>query len=1006
MKVLSGACPDSACQKQLFFSEEHTATIECSNCGQRHEIKHLVNVEQVSDPGHALRGLLHSLVEGHIPSHVKKSSEFVKVKGLSNFGCKLISPLLTTYGLKGQEVRLLKDMNQGETFDCSHLADRAFLIEEQNLLIPGYGKDTAASYLHDTLDEIAKVNDNEERLIPIHADGDGHCLPHAISRALVGHELFWHPLLTNLKLHFMNRLEDYKNLFKDFIEIEEWKDIIDESDPNFVPKYGEMHGLRNIHILGLANILHRPVILIDSLEGMKSKGDYSGVFLPGLVPIEKCRNKNGKLHKPIVISWSSKGRNHFIPLVGIQNKELPRFPAKVLPKVWGLSQNLLTEYIDFEDEACIIGGNNSLQEKYLIKLTQAMERQFLLLKGVATSVVTDVYHHLFRSSGLVGLPPQTITEAALGLTREERLYKCLYCHAVMEEKLPCAHSMLEPGGELFQIAIKTHGVLKDKFKYRFPVNDIICQYDKQSNRLKYVHTPESLSCPHCKGALRKVKLDGNLEYMNGDQLSKLANNSSCGCGYKHYWDGKEYDNLPIKIPLELEWDDETVDDHVYWFQNESDPTLNSNAFELAREKVQEHFPGTFGSERLAEKIVDTIFEYTTAYYKDTSVEPEAMELDAPTCIPTKIILTGEKSKTLHKEELGTSRTERIMKKKIEHKAPIQQKRASTSNQMDKGNETNAVSNSTSKLSSVKDLGDSPTREKVKKSETTINKIRISCQDKGNTMFTLESTTSFDNLVKFIKKHFDIENEDITMKYGFPPKPLNQNENNPEEPLTMLKAGDRVNVIIVKKVRKEDPLPSNDTRSNQQKSTQQPTTDKMSQFASQLAQIMGQDLWEWACSQRNMFQVNGWIYKMAFRDLGLLTDDQHLSLPCFPKKIFVYNKKEDEIYLCLGKHHIFVQPLTRKEEELAAEQAETKAHELKPSIHHQLKQPANQQPETDNSPKVNNFSGEGYMLANNEKAPENVRTIRQTIDFATFGREDKTIDDEPMVEQKENESMDT
>jgi len=356
LKVLTGTCPDSECKKQLFFSADMNTTIECSNCGQRHEKQHLDNIGPVSNTGHALQGLLQSIVVGHIPNHVKKTSDFIKVKGLSNYGCKLISPLLTTYGLhrESQEVMLLKDMNQGETFDCAHLADRAFLIEEQNLLIPGYGKDTAKSYLQDTLMEIGKFNDGEECLIPIHADGDGHCLLHALSRALVGHELFWHPLLTNLKLHFTKRQEDYQNLFCDFIEISEWKDIIAECDPNFVPNYGDTHGLRNIHILGLANVLHRPIILIDSLEGMQSKGDYSGVFLPGLIDNNECRNKKGQLHKPVVISWSSKGRNHFIPLVGIQGKTLPKFPLSLLPKVWGLPQDLLTQYIDFENYTCVI----------------------------------------------------------------------------------------------------------------------------------------------------------------------------------------------------------------------------------------------------------------------------------------------------------------------------------------------------------------------------------------------------------------------------------------------------------------------------------------------------------------------------------------------------------------------------------------------------------------------------------------------------------------------------
>jgi len=49
-----------------------------------------------------------------------------------------------------------------------------------------------------------------EVLVPIHADADGHCLVHAVSRALVGRELFWHPLRTHLKRHIHEHKDTYK----------------------------------------------------------------------------------------------------------------------------------------------------------------------------------------------------------------------------------------------------------------------------------------------------------------------------------------------------------------------------------------------------------------------------------------------------------------------------------------------------------------------------------------------------------------------------------------------------------------------------------------------------------------------------------------------------------------------------------------------------------------------------------------------------------------------------
>ena len=446
MQVLCGICPDTECKKLLYFPANISSAIECTNCGQHHEQKHLVDIKPVSDPGHAIRSLLQNIIAKSIPK-VKKTSDSIKVKGLSNYSCKLISPLLTRYGLhKGsQEVKLLQEMGQGVTFNCANLADRAFMIEEQNLLVTGYGRDSAAEYLKDTLEEIFKVNDNEERIVPIHADGDGHCLLHAISRALVGRELFWHPLMTSLKLHLTDRQSDYKRLLQDFIADSEWEDIIQEADPNFVPSDGETHGLRNIHVFGLANVLHRPIILIDSFDGMQSKGDYSAVFLPALIPPEQCRSDTGGMHKPIVIAWSSKGRNHFVPLVGIQNRPLPKFPKYLLPKLWALPQSLLYKYIDFDNNVCVIGGNKTLKEQYLLKLVAAMEKHFKILNGVAPSVVTDVYNHVIGPSGVVGITTAMVIEAANASVKEERLYKCLQCQSVLEEALQCPVKWLQPG---------------------------------------------------------------------------------------------------------------------------------------------------------------------------------------------------------------------------------------------------------------------------------------------------------------------------------------------------------------------------------------------------------------------------------------------------------------------------------------------------------------------------------------------------------------------------------
>ena len=529
---------------------------------------------------------------------------------------------------------------------------------------------------------------------------------------------------------------------------------------------------------------------------------------------------------------------------------------------------------------------------------------------------------------------------------------------------------------MYELAVRTHGVLKDKTKYKFPVHDLICQYDKKKKRLKCVNNSNSSNCPHCNRAIRKMKVDGTLEYFNGDQLSKVAQNSSCGCGYKHFWDGKEYDNLPIKIPIRLEWEGEEIDDVVYVFQNESDPSLNSNVYAIAQAKVQEHFPGSFGSERLIQNITDRIFQFTSSYFKDESRENQGVSFDMPRCIPTKIILTGEKSKTLHKEELNVSETERNVQRKIEQTASVTQKRSSSSsvkpiNQQAKISVENSNQNT--------DISDSPTKEKVMKAEVSSMEVRITCEDRGNTTFTFDKMTCYNDLEIFIRKHFQIEDHNkISIKHGFPPKSLEQNIDDRNKQLTLLKHKDRLMVQVLKE---EKPV--------QRNQEEEIANEGINQLANSLFTVFKSgDSWSWACEQRSLFQVNGLIYKMSFRDLGLLSDDQHLSLPCFPNKIFVYNQKEDEIFLCLGKLHVPVKPLSDDEMKLANEQGHKKAHELtKPQESVKTPKPVANQ-ETFSSEKT-------YSLQKPENSTE-MKTVRQTIDFATFKLESKTI------ESKENQ----
>lgn len=905
-RILSGTCPDPKCQARLFFPAYGSVSIECTECGQRHEQRNLLKVEEVTDPDVVLHNLLRNALLG-VTGAPKKGTELVKVMGLSNYHCKLLSPVLTRYGMDKQtgKAKLLGEMNQGEIFDCSLLGDRAFLIEQEHVCTVGYGKDRSGSltYLHDTLEEVKKANWNKECLIPVHVDGDGHCLVHAVSRALVGRELFWHALRENLKQNFKQNLDRYKALFQDFIDAAEWEDIINECDPLFIPPEGVPLGLRNIHIFGLANVLHRPIILLDSLSGMRSSGDYSATFLPGLVPEERCKGKDGQFNKPICIAWSSSGRNHYIPLVGIKGAPLPKLPARLLPKAWGVPQELIKKYIHLEqDGSCVIGGDRSLQDKYLMRLVGAMEEVFMEKHGIHPSLVADVHQYVYRRTGVIGVQPEEVTEAAKKSVLENRLHRCLICSALSELHVP--PEWLAPGGKFYNLAKSTHGQLRPDKNYSFPLNNVVCSYDPERDVLVPDYKLSTLNtCNWCHGtSVRHVRGDGSVVYLDGDRTNTRSQGGKCGCGFKHFWEGKEYENLPEAFPITLEWGGRVVRETVYWFQFETDTSLNSNVYDVAMKLVTKHFPGEFGSEILVQKVVNTILHHTAKKNPDEynpvaidgahaqrlgDVEEGQAAVDVQP--PTKIILTGQKAKTLHKEELTMSKAERSLQQSISEQASVtQKKRTDRLKQEQKGQGRTPSQGSQEGPSSAPAT---PTKAPYSPKSSTDKKIRVTTSDGRQAMLTLQADTTFSELQRSIAKEFSVPPGQQCIRYGFPPKELlPPKEDQENEPLP-LQHGDRVTVEVVRDPKEKDtPTPAataglHSVRSDELASASRVTSRELQESIDLemsslclLATLMGEDVWSYAKKLPHLFQQGGVFYNIMKKDMGMyLLDDLHFFI---------------------------------------------------------------------------------------------------------------------------------
>ena len=489
IRVYSGMCPDEECRTKLYFPSYAASSIECTGCGKHYEKDSLHMVQIIQDSEEALRNLLRSVLLTR--STLKKGTDVVKVKGYSNYHCRLLSPILTTHGMDKttSKARLLRDMGQGDVFDCSHVGDRAFAIEPEYLETPGYGKDKsgAPSYLRGILEQIKVVNNSEDRLVPLHVDGDGHCLVHAISRALVGREIFWHALMTNLQKHFLDNLLKYKALFTDFIGQNEWDLIVSEAGPEYQPPDDQSLGLRNIHIFGLANVLHRPILLLDSVSGIQSSAGYCGTFLPALVPADLCKTKDGKLIPPLAIAWSNSGRNHYIPMINVRNKPVTRMPSWIIPKAWGIPNELLKTYIEFdESDSCCIGGTRAMSDAYIQRLMRAMDDKFMEVNGVSALLVTEVHQFVFKPSGVVGILPKTVIERTRRTVEAGHLMRCVSCQAVSEYESPVNQEWLQPGGRMYESASHVEQSLSTGQMYSFPEQNIVCTYDADNDVLKLI----------------------------------------------------------------------------------------------------------------------------------------------------------------------------------------------------------------------------------------------------------------------------------------------------------------------------------------------------------------------------------------------------------------------------------------------------------------------------------------------------------------------------------------
>merc|ERR1719359_2052735 len=185
----------------------------------------------------------------------------------------------------------------------------------------------ALEHLGDLLCELASAG---SVMVPLYCGKDGNCLVNGISHAVWGFEYFAAPLRDDL----LRELEDHADWYREQSALGSEYDRVLQEVRDRDAHEGNCAWINPKALGAMANLLRRPVCLVDSLQAMRTYGkeveigegmcdpDRFGTFLPSRV---EAASK-----KPLVLAWNGPNHNHFVPLVGafgFPEPRLPFFPA-------------------------------------------------------------------------------------------------------------------------------------------------------------------------------------------------------------------------------------------------------------------------------------------------------------------------------------------------------------------------------------------------------------------------------------------------------------------------------------------------------------------------------------------------------------------------------------------------------------------------------------------------------------------------------------------------------
>ncbi|XP_065072259.1 deubiquitinating protein VCPIP1-like [Rhopilema esculentum] len=644
----------------------------------------------------------------------------IRIDGLTNDECRLLSKIFTQFrpskGLRG-----VQHFDDDATFPCYKLSSHVYKIAPDRVDIEYFGRDgSAMEYLSDVLNEIKSFNKTEHcPLVPLFVEGDGHCLVHAISRCLVGREIYWHALMVEMQRNLKQNKQLYQKKLHEFYSPDSFNQYIKEADPDYKPPPDTELGLSDLHIFALANILHRPIFLFDGEKKIQKESKFAFIFLPVF--------DEGSMQKePIFIAWSSRARNHFVPLVGRKDMGQFHLPDSIIPHIWGPFN------IDYKCSA--YGKGAELVEGYWKNIVPLMEQKFMDLHEISVDVVAAYYHKVEKATRQIALTDAEMIEAAKEAVSAQTLMMCVTCRSI--EHIHLLHVLM--------------------IKHNLAVKN----------------------CDRCSGALREIKANGEIMYVNGDYV-KTRDSNYVESEMKVYWDGELYDNVPESISITIPYSD--VEEKIEWFYRESDPSKKSNAYEIADRLIVKHNINEY-REHLISKIAEEILNKTAYLYRD-----DAVNSWRTTNISNQMDLQGSCEKVSQNKPLFEAASTEAVK---EHRSKGSKKLKAGKVKKEQGN-------------AVKSQTESECINSLQQPAKTCSpKICLSFSGK-KVQIEIVNKITYKQLQSLVKRNFGIEPEKQILKRGFPRTAISQPED--ENTTLCLKHGD---TVIVDKCLETDQKPCN------------------------------------------------------------------------------------------------------------------------------------------------------------------------------------------------------